>query len=149
MLAAAAPDVIPTFAIGAFAGIRTAELLRLEWSDIEIERGFINVAAKKSKTAQRRVIQMQPNLCAWLAPYQGRTGPVGHHRNERTLHRAWNALLPAAGIETLPTNGLRHSFASYHLAKFQNANALACDMGHTSTKLIYSTYREVVTPDEA
>jgi integrase len=148
MLANAPPEVIPAIVIGAFAGLRTAELMRLEWSDIEIIRGFINVSARKSKTAQRRVIQLQPNLRAWLIPYQDRTGPIGH-RNERALHRAWNAIAKEAGISTLPKNGLRHSFASYHLAKFQNAAALALDMGHTSTKLIFSHYREIVTPDEA
>jgi integrase len=148
MLAAASPAVLPGLVIGAFAGLRTAELLRLEWSDIDIVRAFIKVSARKSKTAQRRVIQMQPCLRAWLAPYQGRTSPIGP-RDERTLHRAWYALAKAAGLDTLPRNGLRHSFASYHLAKFQNAAALALDMGHTSAKLIFSHYREVVTPDEA
>src|SRR4030095_8012571 len=33
--AAAAPDVLPYIAIGLFAGLRTAELERLDWSEID------------------------------------------------------------------------------------------------------------------
>jgi hypothetical protein len=52
-------------------------------------------------------------------------------------------------IKPWPQNGLRHSFASYHLAKHQNAAELALQMGHTSTKLIFSAYIELVSPEEA
>jgi len=48
-----------------------------------------------------------------------------------------------------PKNALRHSFASYHISKFKDAAALALEMGHRTTNLIFSHYREVVTPDKA
>ena len=44
----------PFLAIGAFAGLRTAELQRLDWSEIDLDRGFITVAASKAKTRRRR-----------------------------------------------------------------------------------------------
>jgi integrase len=53
-----------------------------------------------------------------------------------------------AGI-IMPHNCLRHSFASYHLAKYQDAARLSLDMGHTSPKLLFNTYREVVYPEAA
>ena len=58
-------------------------------------------------------------------------------------------VLRDAELTTWPQNGLRHSFGSYHLAKFGNANALALEMGHTTTKEIFAHYRELVRPDEA
>lgn len=47
-----------------------------------------------------------------------------------------------------PHDALRHSFASYHLAKFQNAPALALELGHQSNALIFSNYRRRVTEAE-
>ena len=55
----------------------------------------------------------------------------------------------SAGITECPENGLRHSFGSYHLAKHGNANALALEMGHTTTKEIFAHYRELVRPEDA
>jgi integrase len=54
--------------------------------------------------------------------------------------------LKASGIEEWPHNAPRHSFASYHLAAFKDSAALALEMGHGSTKMIFEHYRALVTP---
>jgi len=36
--------------------------------------------------------------------------------------------------------------ASYHLAAFQDAAALALEMGHSNTKMIFEHYRALVSP---
>jgi len=48
---------------------RTAEILRLEWQDIDLKRNFVNIAASKAKTAKRRLIPIAANLADWLRPY--------------------------------------------------------------------------------
>src|SRR4030095_16233873 len=68
------------FALAAFTGIRSAELLRLEWSEINFEKGHIEVKAQKAKTATRRLVPIQPNLAKWLAPYRGRKGKLFQSR---------------------------------------------------------------------
>src|SRR5207244_7130138 len=55
----------------------------------------------------------------------------------------------AAGITEWPDNALRHSFASYHLAHFKDAAALALEMGHTDSGMIFNHYRQLVRPKEA
>jgi hypothetical protein len=55
----------------------------------------------------------------------------------------------AAGIDDWPDNALRHSFASYQLAHFKDAPALALEMGHTDSGLIFNHYRQLVGPKEA
>jgi integrase len=61
LLEAAGPELQPCIAICAFAGTRTAELLKLSWGDIDLVRGRIKIAAHKSKTAQRRLISISEN----------------------------------------------------------------------------------------
>jgi len=61
-------DVVPMLAIGAFAGLREAEIQRLDWSEVDLARGHIEVKAAKAKSARRRIIPILPNLAAWLRP---------------------------------------------------------------------------------
>ncbi len=147
LLTAATEETLPYFAIGAFAGLRSAELARLDWSNVDFESGLIEVTAKKSKTARRRFIKMQPNLAAWLTPYRLHTGSVLPVNARKKLE----AVRKAAKLfgESWSDNGLRHSFASYNLAAFNDAAALALEMGHTGTDMIFGHYRELVKPNAA
>jgi integrase len=148
VLEACPEGLLPCIAIGAFAGLRTAELLRLEWKDIDLKRGHIIVPASKSKTAKRRLIPIAPNLGEWLLPYSQKTGKL-FIRSDRRYHQNVELLKEPAELVKWPQNGLRHSYASYHLAKHQNAPQLALTMGHTTPRMIFDNYREVVTPAEA
>jgi integrase len=72
--------LVPFIAIGAFAGLRHAEIARLDWSEIELADGagdsFIEVRADKAKTQTRRLVPVKNNLKAWLLPYQKTSGKV-------------------------------------------------------------------------
>ena len=57
-------------AIGGLAGLRTSELLRLDWSEVWRVRGHIEVTAEKAKTRQRRLVEVCPALAAWLKPFR-------------------------------------------------------------------------------
>jgi integrase len=140
-----APDVVPMLAIGAFAGLREAEIQRLDWSEVDLARGHIEVKAAKAKSARRRIVPIQPNLAAWLRPYAGLTVRVVPGGARRKLDR----VRKAAGLARWPKNGLRHSFASYRLAAIHDAPRVAAELGHTSPQMLYSTYRELVLPEEA
>jgi len=58
--------LLPIIAIGGLAGLRTAELLRLDWEDVWRVAGHIEVTAGKAKTRQRRLVEVCPVLAAWL-----------------------------------------------------------------------------------
>ncbi len=140
-----AHDMVPMLAIGAFAGLREAEIQRLDWSEVDLARGHIEVKAAKAKSARRRIVPIQPNLAAWLQPYSGLTGRVVPSGARRKLDR----VRKAAELVRWPNNGLRHSFASYRLAAIHDAPRVAAELGHTSPQMIYCTYRELVLPEEA
>jgi len=140
-----APDIVPMLAIGAFAGLREAEIKRLDWSEVDQKRGHIEVKSSKAKSARRRLIEIQPNLREWLGPYASVTGSVVPVNARKKL----DLVRKAAGLERWPQNGLRHSFASYRLASTHDAPRVAGELGHTSPQMLYSTYRELVLPTEA
>jgi integrase len=147
LLKAAPPQLVPILAIGGFAGLRTAELMRLDWKEVNLERGFVEVTTGKSKSASRRLVKIEPNLAQWLAPYAGKSGKVWPSGG-RAFHKAVAKLVRKLGIEW-PANGLRHSYASHHLTRFENAPALALQMGHTTPRMIFEHYREVTSPQAA
>ena len=138
-------DFIPYLAIGAFAGLRSAEIERLDWSEIDLKEKLIHIKAEKSKSAQRRLVMISDNLLAWLAPHYRKAGPVADPERVRV---ARDKTCEAATIKW-PANVLRHSFASYHLAYHKNAATTAAELGHTSPAMLYKHYREVVRPDAA
>ena len=145
LLETAPPDLIPYLAIGAFAGLRRAELERLDWKEIDLQSGLIEVTANNAKSARRRFVRIQPNLSEWLTPHERLGGDVTPPRYADLMANARTS----ARIEQWPQNALRHSFASYHLAHFKDAAALALELGHTNSNLVFQHYRQLVKPKQA
>ncbi|MDB6174346.1 MAG: hypothetical protein JWL59_3657 [Chthoniobacteraceae bacterium] len=164
-------ELLPIIVLGAFAGLRTIELARIEWSAVHFQttgkkkkpesvkypHGFIEVSAataKQHRSAMRRIIPISANLAAWLAPYRLKSGPISDFRRPSSIARAMTRIIDEINaIESKanrpevsrPANGLRHSYGSYRLPQLEDVAALALEM-NTSPKKIFSNYREVVTP---
>ncbi len=162
----ARPALLPVFAIGMFAGIRPAEVLRLDWSHVhfateggqgeidaptdeqDAEAGDVDVKGSNSKTAKRRLVTIRPALAEWLAPYRERTGPI-YAEGYFAWYRESRKDRATAGLARWPADALRHTFCSMDLAHFRDLDGLVLRMGHTDAALIYSRYRRVVRPAEA
>jgi integrase len=145
LLENAPANLVPYVAIGAFAGLRRAELERLDWNEVDLESNLIEVTAKNAKSARRRFVRIQPNLVQWLHPHRRSSGNVTPPDYRELL----GSTREAAGIEEWPHNALRHSFASYHLAGFNDAAGLALELGHTSAHLVFQHYRQLVKLKQA
>jgi integrase len=125
-------------ALGAFAGLRSSETLRLEWDDINLDRHMITVAPEKAKTATRRLVPIQPNLHQWLERYQSSSGSLfGTRRDADGAIR----FVKSCRVEW-PNNALRHSYATYRLALTADVARVALEMGNSPQKLIRH-YREL------
>jgi integrase len=147
LLENASPEILPYIAIGLFAGLRRAEIERLDWSEVDFESGHIEVTAEKSKSKiANRFVAMQPNLREWLLSVRKLKGNVTPSENFRELFEQARG---DAGIKNWPDNALRHSFASYHVAHFKDAKALALEMGHSDSGMLFNHYRALVKPKEA
>jgi integrase len=142
LLTKADDSLKPFLALGAFAGLRMAELQRLDWSEVDLERGFITVAAHKAKTRQRRLVPIGDNLKLWLKPHAQAFGPVClHQRPQMAVARLCEGFKWEA-------NGLRHSYISYRLAILHDTARVALEAGN-SPEVIFAHYRELVTPEAA
>lgn len=139
-------EMLAFVAIGAFAGLRTAEIQRLQWRDVNLSRGFVTVGAQSAKTARRRLVPVCDALREWLAPIAKRAGAVAPTTNFR---RRFHAIRKAAGLaEMWEGNELRHSFASYRLAETADAARTALELGN-SPAILRAHYAELVTPQDA
>ncbi len=143
LLKASSRDMLPYWAIGLFAGLRPSEIRKLHWSDVDLDDALITV--RSSKTGRKRFVKIQQNLAQWLEPHPRDEGKVVAPANFR---RSYPADRAAAGLTDWPTNCMRHSFGSYHVAQFADIPALAVQMGN-SPEIIERHYRKAVRPKEA
>lgn len=146
ILGEAPDDILPALAIGAFAGLRTKEIHRLEWGSVKLSQGIIVVDAGKSKTASRRTVPMQPNLIQWLTPHVKESGQVSPAPTDRAMNHRFARVSARVGIKWRH-NALRHSFCSYRLAVTKNAAATAHEAGN-SPAMIHRHYHALSTEDE-
>lgn len=135
-------DTVSGLALSFFAGVRRAEIERLDWSEIDLEACEIEIKAKKAKSAQRRFIPMSDNLVNWLTPHAKERGSVVQGSYE--WRKGCDSAREKAGITKWPHNAGRHSFASYHLAMHSDPGKLAMVLGHPDPRLLFSRYRKLV-----
>lgn len=151
LLAAADSEITPALAVSAFAGLRLAEVARLDWSEVRLSEKLIVVEANKAKTAARRLVPISNNLAAWLRPYAKRSGPVNPCIEQ--LNNVGNALgdrferAAARAKVAWKRNGFRHSYISYRVAVLKDVPAVALECGN-SPQVIFSNYRALATGKE-
>ena len=142
-------DCMPAIMIMMFAGVRPLECERLEWSAIKFDldepciRVTKEVAKGSLETARPRTIPMENNLISWLKliPKEKREGSV-IPPNWTKRNTAFRAAIGFSG--TQDQDILRHSFASYHLAYYNDENSTTASLGHGSSKMLFKHYDAAV-----
>lgn len=129
----------PWLALAAFAGLRTSEIFRLDWSAVKWERKVIAIQSRVArKVRTSRLVPIQDNLLACLTPWRENAGPVFPHKRWRGLEKQHE--LELRRLEKLTglqwkTNALRHSFGSHRLAVLQDFAQVALEMGNSPAKV--------------
>jgi integrase/recombinase XerD len=141
-------ELIPLLAIETWAGIRPSEAQQLEWSHVLWEQKLIRVTPQASKVRQQRFVDAHPTLLAWLKAYpgEGRLAP----RKWRQLAELLREVRRKAGLQDgWVADALRHSYATYHLAMFEDPGKTALQMGHRGTATLFRHYRGLATKADA
>ena len=107
LLAACPNAFLPGVCLKLFAGLRTSELLSLDWN--EVSASEIVIRGAKAKTRQRRIVAISENLAAWLQSCRKPSGRVAPVLAERVASLAGNyrGICRADAFAQRPTAQLR------------------------------------------
>ncbi len=152
LIAAADERILPMIVIGGFAGLRHAEIARLEWQDIDLEEGFIEVKAENAKTDTRRIVPLKANLKAFLLPLAKKNGKVVSLVNttKQLLKTATDTADAENEIEAMEWkhNALRHTYISARVAESGDVPRVADEAGN-SPQVIRTNYLKRMRPAAA
>lgn len=133
--------------LGAFAGLRTAEIHRLTWLDVNFEDKIITVEKHQAKVGKRRIVRMSPQLVAWLEPLAEEDGWIcPHFAHDSTLNIEFTKERSKIAVPIVP-NGHRHSYASYRLTEIKIPSEVAWEM-NTSERKLRDNYLALVNDRE-
>jgi integrase/recombinase XerD len=135
------PNLLAWLSLALLAGVRPEECLKLDWSNIDLARGELRVDAAASKVRTRRLVRLSPACRAWLwlAKQMGATLPKGDSTHRRYVKHMRRIL----GFKSWPQDILRHTAASYLLARHQDAGKVAMMLGN-SADILNQHYKELV-----
>ena len=144
-------------ALGFFAGVRTVEIARARWEDLDLSGGVLRIPRPKGFTSghRPRLVELEPCAVAWLRRWRDWTaaatgarpsGPIVANPRRLTL---WKALRLAPAGDSWGNdaahNVMRHTYATMHVGAFRNAAATALNLGHADgTGLLERHYRGLV-----
>jgi integrase len=130
-----------TMLLGGFAGLRTAEMLRMNWEDIDVKTGEIEIrpgVGKDTGGFLERIVDFTDPLTRRKDQLTGKGKLVPIPKDE--FHAMRRGIVAGLGWPAWPDNCLRHSFATYHLAVSKNAGVTAFQMGHTNPSMVQRVY---------
>jgi integrase len=142
-----APPRLRVFTVlGVETGMRTGEMLRLRWHDIDFLNDVLQVGSSKTSAGIRAVpISAQcrtellrwrnlvgPQFSEWVFPnFENRRHPL-----QNGGRKAWANTLKKAGLPFFPVYYLRHCFASRLTAAGVSPLTIAQMLGHSSTQIV-------------
>ncbi len=128
---------MPALGLMLWAGLRPAEVERMNWQHLDWEENVVVVMAQHAKTGGCRHVTMPPVLRRWLRQ-------AGVHRAglicPANWARRWKQLREEAGLLPWRQDVLRHTYASYHAKRWRDFNLLQTEMGHRSAALLRTRY---------
>lgn len=133
-------SVRPYLVLCLYAGIRPDESRRLMWSDVDLAERRVTINAAASKVRARRLVPLEDIAVELLKRHPDKTGPIAP--SVSTVRRFKRAARSVVG--KWPADLLRHTAASYLLAKHENAGKVALWLGN-SVQILLTHYQGLAT----
>lgn len=122
-------------------GCRKSELLNLEWTRVDLDRGIIQLEAKDNKSRRRQTVPLNTDaldtlkhLAQWQSNHKPTPWVFGKEDGKKitTLKTAWTSSLKRAGIEDFRIHDLRHTFASWLVMQGEDLYVVKDLLRHSS-----------------
>lgn len=132
-----------------YAGLRQAELLYLDWADVDLARRVLLIRAKdgwQPKSKQERLVPMHDELLEALDHPSSASGPCwpGTDENGRRgrtyMKGAINGIGKLAEVEKLGWHLLRHTFASHLVMEGVSIFKVSRFLGHSTVRVTEDHY---------
>ena len=151
----AAPHIQRVIVLGTQCGVRIgpSELLKIKWSDVDLNRSVIHVpAAKKNTHEPWRDVPIKSELLPVFEEWLRHDAACGaeyliHYKGRHVEHikMAWRGALRRAGItRRIRPYDLRHAFATEAIAAGVDIGTVAKLMGHSSPMMLLKHYQHVM-----
>jgi integrase len=120
-------------------GARKAEILKLKWSEVDMERGQIRLPPDRGKRGERTVSLNAPALK--ILSDRERCGEYvfpstrDHTQPALGLQKAWERVRHRAGLQDVRIHDLRHSFASFGAASGASLVMIGKALGHSQPQM--------------
>lgn len=129
------PHAIAAVLLLLFTGARLREILHLKWTDVDFERGFLNLGDSKTgpkpvwlNDAAAAVLSNLPRLGGYVIA--GNSAGDEDEKARYDLKGPWEAIRTRAGIQDVRIHDLRHSYGSIAAGAGQNAPIIQTLLGH-------------------
>lgn len=138
-------NLLGAVVLGLFCGIRTEEVIRLDWKDVRTKENFVKVGRQIAKKRRIRNVTLPDNAIAWLSLCPTNTGSlIG--TGDKTFYDRFHRLHKLAGFSKWPKNAMRHSYGSYHFALHGDSIMTSNEMGHRQgDAVLFDHYRALAT----
>lgn len=162
-LAAVQPQFSPYYKVAFFTALRTSELNGLKWNFVDFERKQIliretfvygEIDTTKTTGSERIVTMSSVVEDALLEQRKNTSGNVsdfvfcasnGGPLNYRNLaNRVWHPTLKRLGFRRRKPYQTRHTAATMWLAAGESPEWIAAQMGHTTTRMLFTVYSRYV-----
>ena len=124
-------------------GLRQSEQFRLQWKDVDLERGILTLLVTKAGGVQYVHLNEEATTILrgldswqrskWVFPSENPATPLDA-RN--FYNRVWGPAVTEVGIEWATWHDLRHTFASRLAMNGQNEGTIAALLRHSTTALV-------------
>ena len=139
------PTLTPYACLCVWGGLRP-EREAPNMIDDDITTESVIVPEEFAKDNETRIIEpLSDNFIEWIEFIKGREGSFQQVKN---LKRKWEKAKKSIGRDWRH-DCLRHSYASYHFAEFNDAGLTAKNLGHPDSTLLWKAYNGAVTKAQA